>query len=55
MAQVKQERARADEAIHKQARRKNMQYDKYPGERGQGRRANFDIAYLEVKLCFFSQ
>eukprot|EP00904_Undaria_pinnatifida_P005599 jgi/Undpi1/2169/HiC_scaffold_12.g05555.m1 len=44
---VKQERARAEEALHKQARRKNNDYSKYDGDGGSGRRPNMDISYLE--------
>ncbi|CAN0074741.1 unnamed protein product [Ectocarpus sp. 4 AP-2014] len=46
--QVKQERARAEEAMHKQARRKHKDYRKYSNEDGSsGRRPAMNIEYLE--------
>lgn len=54
--QVKQERARAEEALHKQARRRNQTYSKYSGDgRGAGRRPAMDIDYLEVILVWCLQ
>ncbi|CAM9297968.1 unnamed protein product, partial [Ectocarpus sp. 6 AP-2014] len=47
---VKQERARAEEAMHKQARRKNKDYSKYSNEDGSsGRRPAMNIEYLEAR------
>ncbi|CAN0417142.1 unnamed protein product, partial [Ectocarpus fasciculatus] len=47
---VKQERARAEEAMHKQARRTNKGYKKYPNEDGSsGRRPAMNIEYLEAR------
>ena len=49
---MKQERARAEEALHKQARRRNQTYSKYSGDGrgGSGRRPAMDIDYLEVMI-----
>lgn len=49
--QVKQERARAEEAMHKQARRKNRVYSRYNDDGGgAGRRSAMNIDYLEVRV-----